>query len=797
MTKNYEKLGAFYLGRRHDTEKGKTLADPVLYDSADLTTHAVIIGMTGSGKTGLGIGLIEEAAIDHIPVIAIDPKGDMGNLLLSFPDLAPSDFQPWVDPRQASESGKTVETFAAAQAALWKKGLASWDQEPERIKRFREAVDMAIYTPGSRAGLPLSILGAFSAPPGEILRDEDLYREQVQATATNLLALLGIDADPLESREHILVASILDHAWSAGRSLDLAALIAAIREPGFQRLGVLDLESFYPEKDRFKLALRLNNLLAAPGFAAWMEGDDLDARKLLYTETGQPRISIVSIAHLGDRERMFVVTLLLRQLISWMRSQPGTGSLRAILYIDELFGFMPPVANPPSKNLLLTLLKQARAYGVGLVLSTQNPVDLDYKGLSNAGTWFIGRLQTEQDQSRVMSGLRQASASEDQGINLRETLAGLGKRIFFLHNVHENQPVVFATRWVMSYLAGPMTRDQIQQITAGADGRRLEAPPVAGQDSGVTPSSDAPLLPPEIQQRFLTPGRQVLGREQISYHPGLLCSVQIHYSNATANLDHQREWCFYLPAEDLTDPVDWDLLDDSVEALENTREVPLQEARFCECPAELLTARNYRGWSTQLKRWVRQERPLRLLRNRKYRLTSQPEEAEDEFIARVRQVAREDRDRKISALRKKFQRRITTLENRLMRAQQAMDREEQQASSQRMDTMISFGTAVLGSLLGRKRISSSAASRMGTAVRKAGRMSKEKGDIERARQTVARVEEELESIRLQAEDEVAALEEDFEERVRDNTEKLIRAKASDVRLEFLGLGWSAGIVPTE
>ena len=357
---DFEKLGAFYLGKREAEGKdagGKDNEELVLYDSKDLNTHAVIIGMTGSGKTGLGIGLLEEAALDHVPVIAIDPKGDLANLLLTFPKLRGEDFKPWVNARAATDQGQTVDEYATAQAALWKKGLKKWGQDGKRIKALKDAADFAVYTPGSNAGLPLSVLQSFDAPDAGLRDDSDLYRERIQATATGILSLLGINADPISSREHILISQILDHAWAAGRNLDIAAMITDIQEPPISRVGVMDLESFYPAKDRFALAMRLNNLLAAPGFASWMQGEPLKAQRLLYTDSGKPRVSVLSIAHLDEDQRMFFVTMLLNDVIAWMRAQQGTSSLRAIIYMDEIFGYMPPTAKPPAKRLFLTLLK--------------------------------------------------------------------------------------------------------------------------------------------------------------------------------------------------------------------------------------------------------------------------------------------------------------------------------------------------------------------------------------------------------------------------------------------------------
>jgi len=461
----YEKLGSFYLGKTVAMDGPGQAPELVLYDSKDLTTHAVIIGMTGSGKTGLGVALLEEALLDKIPVIAIDPKGDITNLALTFPGLQADDLKPWVNPQEALAKGKTVDAYAADEARKWTDGLAQWGQNPERIARLKAAAELTIYTPGSSAGKSVSLLRRFNAPPAVVIDDPDLFSERIETTTSSLMALLDLEADPLSSREHILVANIFSHTWREGQGLDLAGLIQAIQNPPFERVGIMDLDSFYPAKDRFALAMRINNLLAAPGFSAWLEGTPLSIPDLLHTPTGQPRASVFTISHLSDAQRMFFVSMLLNELLGWMRTQSGTTSLRAILYMDEVFGYFPPVSNPPSKTPLLRLLKQARAFGLGVVLATQNPVDLDYRGLSNTGTWLIGRLQTERDQMRVMDGLQGGAlgGKMDAG-RLKPILAGLESRTFLLHNVHEDGPVVFKSRWALSYLRGPLTRDQIKQL---------------------------------------------------------------------------------------------------------------------------------------------------------------------------------------------------------------------------------------------------------------------------------------------------------------------------------------------
>jgi len=657
MKNNYEKLGAFYLGKEYNLATRTLKEDPILYDSKDLNTHAVIIGMTGSGKTGLGIGLLEEALIDNIPIIAIDPKGDLPNLLLGFPNLNPEDFQPWVNAGEALNKGLTVDQFAAKQAETWRKGLAGWGQEPDRIARLKDAADFAVYTPGSHAGLPVSVLRSFSPPPQVLQGDPDLLRERIQTTVTSLLALLGIESDPLTSREHILLSNIFETAWSEDRSLDLAGLIRAIQAPPFKRVGIMDLDSFYPSKDRFALAMRMNNLLASPGFESWLEGESLDIGRMLYTAQGKPRASIFTISHLSDSERMFFVSMLLNEILGWVRTQPGTSSLRAILYMDEIFGFFPPVRNPPSKTPLLTLLKQARAFGLGVVLSTQNPVDLDYKGLANTGTWFIGRLQTERDKARVLEGLEGAAAGS--GFNrsqMDEILAGLGKRVFLLHNVHETEPVIFQTRWVLSYLCGPMTREQIKILMAPRkgpapdDSKAVTVPEAGDQPKAsefVETETGPPILPPGIDTVYLAASGAGHG---VVFYPGIAGRMEVHYFSARHNVDTTKTVALAFQMEDEPIGIDWDNACEFVS--ENLVAKPLSGGDYACLPSAAKTASNYRKWNKDLLRWVRQNRPLLLLRSKKFGLTSRLGESDSDFRLRLAQAVREKRDLEVEKLRK-------------------------------------------------------------------------------------------------------------------------------------------------
>jgi len=794
----YEKLGAFYLGKEYDLASRKRRDGLLLYDSKDLTTHGVIIGMTGSGKTGLGIALLEEALIDNIPIIAIDPKGDLTNLMLNFPQLRAQDLRPWVNEQDALNAGLTPDQFAAQQADLWRKGLGGWGQDPERIARLRAAADFAVYTPGSSAGLPVSVLRSFAPPPAHVGQDMDLLRERIQTTATSLLALLGVEADPITSREHILISNILESVWAEGRALDLAGLIRAIQSPPFERIGVMDLDSFYPAKERFKLAMRLNNLLAAPGFETWLEGDPLNINRMLFTEDGKPRASIFTISHLSDAERMFFVTMLLNEILAWMRTQDGTSSLRAILYMDEIFGYFPPVKNPPSKAPLLTLLKQARAFGLGVVLSTQNPVDLDYKGLSNTGSWFIGRLQTDRDKERVLAGLEGAAAGSgfDRG-RMQEVLAGLGKRVFLLNNVHENAPVTFETRWVLSYLRGPLTREQIKILMADKKSAAAQAAAVSLQPAAApaTGGAGAPTVSPAAEPPVVAPGINVMylaasgAGQGLMYYPAVAGWLDVYYSSIKYKVDVTRKLAVAALLEDGPVAVDWDQAEEIGLSSDDLQTAPLTGANYAGLPSAAGKAKSYNQWNKDLLRWVRQNRPLTLYRSRRFKLTSGPEESRSEFLSRVTQAAREKRDLEVEKLRRKYSSKFNTLQNRLMRAEQAIQREQEQAKSKKMETMVSFGTAILGAFLGRKTVSSRSATRFGTAVKSAGRMRKERLDVARARETATAVKHEMDALDAHLQSDIDSLDAAFDPADEALEEVMVKPQSTNITLEVFGLTW--------
>jgi hypothetical protein len=788
---SYEQLGSFYLGKICDPDTQLTNDNPLLYDAKDLTTHAVCIGMTGSGKTGLCLSLLEEAAIDGIPTIAIDPKGDIANLLLTFPDLQGADFEPWVDEGVAIRAGMTRQQFAAEQARLWSSGLSDWGQDGSRIARFRDSVDIALYTPGSNAGLKLKVLQSFAVPGPELLADPDAFSDKIANSVSALLALLDLDNDPIRSREHILLSSILSHAWQQGRDLTLEGLIAEVQKPAFDRVGVMSLETFFPAAQRGQLAMQINGLLASPGFATWMQGEPLDISRLFWTPQGQPRISILSVAHLSDRERMFFVTCLLNELVAWMRTQPGTGSLRALLYMDEVFGFFPPTANPPSKKPMMTLLKQARAFGLGVTLATQNPVDLDYKGLSNMGTWFIGRLQTERDRERLLEGLAGASGSGFDRQTLSRMLASLGKRVFLMNNVHEDAPVLFKTRWVLSYLRGPLTINQVRVLCkdrkeASAGTAALDSTQTAAEtECGV----EMPLIPDGIPSKFLPAA--VLGQlKRPVYRPALLASARLHYVNATAKIDVWKETTRLAPIvkDRAVDP--WEQSQSLELALLDCDADPTPGFSFEPPPGHVLESKSYTEWKKRLIAYLYRNETLTLWKCQRLKLASKVGESERDFRARLALVARERRDLAIEKLRKRYAPKVARATERIHRAEAKIGKEQEQYRDRKLQTAISVGATVLGALFGRKLTTAGTIGRATTAARGVGRATRERGDVARAKEQLEAEQSKLEMLEEQLEDDIVSLREHHDPELLEITERHIRPRKADISVTRIALAWS-------
>ncbi|MDH4118137.1 MAG: DUF87 domain-containing protein [Acidimicrobiia bacterium] len=703
--------GRFYLGGLIDPASGDRTGEPVLVDSDDLTTHGVIVGMTGSGKTGLGIDLIEEAMASGIPCLVIDPKGDMGNLALNFPDFAPGDFEPWVDPAEAKRDGISTSELATRTADTWKSGLESWSLGPERMRSLSASERVTIYTPGSSAGVGLNVLGSLAAPPGSFDDDPEGHRDEIEGYVSSLLTLAGVESDPVSGREHILLATIIETGWRSGTDMDLARVIGQVLKPPFRKLGVFELDTFFPESDRTDLAMKLNGLAASPAFASWLEGEPLDIDVML-SRGGTPQTAVVYLAHLSDAERQFVVTLVLSKLVAWMRRQSGTSDLRALVYMDEVFGFAPPTAEPPSKKPILTILKQARAFGVGMVLSTQNPVDLDYKAMSNAGTWMIGRLQTERDKARILEGLSSASGGVDVA-RFDQLISGLGKRQFVLHSTGSSSPGVFATRWAMSYLAGPLTRDEIERLGPDRDPAESTTAATPEPDLPDDATSVAPTVAEGIEVVYVdaaAPWREGLDLPGDTLKPGAVATVDLLYDDTAAGVDHREiyEAVIFPLAQTVTADnlyaVDHDDRDFIIEA-------PALPYGLPDNPIDTKTF--WTSLSGALVDHLVRERKVTVFKNAALKLYSRVGESEEEFVVRCRDAAEDAADAEIAKLRDKHKTKIDRIQNQISTAERRVQDLEGDVGARKQQEILSGAGDLLGAILGGRRGStiSKAASR--------------------------------------------------------------------------------------
>ena len=768
-----ENIGQFYLG----TEQLPNDGVPVLYDAADLTTHAVIIGMTGSGKTGLGISILEEAALDNIPVIAIDPKGDLGNLLLNFPERRAEDFLPYADAAALQQSGQSAPEWAAQTAAQWDKGLEESGQHRERQQALANGNPVHLYTPGADHGIPLSLLANLAAPDPLLRADAQTYADYLDASAGALLALINESSDGM-TPAHTFLTHLLKHHWDQGQDLDLAALIRAIANPPFAQIGVLPVAQVFPPKARDKLALGLNTLLASPSFAAWRQGAPLDCQQLFFDHQNRAQTSILNIAHLSDAERMFFVTLLLGNLIGWMRRQSGSTTLRAVLYMDELFGYLPPSANPPSKKPLLTLLKQARAFGLGLVLSTQNPVDLDYKALSNAGTWFIGRLQTAQDRARVADGLTSASNQGLDRAELEKWFDHIDKRRFLLHNIHEKSPCLMRTRFAMSYLAGPLSQEHIRSLTAHA------ARPQTADNSDNGEHSQPPILPNGIARYYLPSAAPA---NPTHYYPFVLAAARLFFSDSKSGARHEQTLLLQCPFNE--DELDWQQAQPSALGLPQLQNAAHQPAHHHPLPASALDAANWKKWEKALATWLRQNQSVAVYYSKTLNQYSEPGESETAFRARLTAAAHEKRDAEMAALRLKYAKRQATLDKQQLSAQSAVAREQAQSSQTLIQTGLAIGGAILGAFGGRKVMSTSNISKAQSAIRSASKVQKERQDIAAAREKENIVQEQIALLEAELTRDLQTLRDSYDPMLLPLEEKRIAIKSSDIDIRFVALGY--------
>ena len=774
MQEIYEKLGLFYLGKDVDKSNMEATEALTLLKNKNFTTHAAIIGMTGSGKTGLGVSIIEEAAIDNIPSIVIDPKGDMGDLCLTDSTFSPKTFEPWVAD-EASAKETDVSEYAVKISTMWKEGIESWGQDTSRVEKFQN-VKKTIYTPGSSAGVSINIMSSLEKPPAEVMEDSDTFTSYLKSTTVSLLSLIGIVADPLDSKEYILLAQIITKAWLADEDITIESLIGKIISPSFKKIGVLPLNDFYGKDERFKLATKFNSLLASPSFSLWLKGDNLDIQNLLYDENGKAKIAIFSIAHLNDDERMFFVTILLNKYIAWMRRQSGTSALKTLLYMDEIFGFFPPTKNPPSKEPMLLLLKQARAFGVGIVLSTQNPVDLDYKGLSNIGTWFIGRLQTTQDIERVIDGLGGKVGSSFNRSEIKNLLANLQKRTFFLKSAHLDDIRLFSTRWVLSYLKGPLKRDEISTLMQEQkEAQNVEVESVdtlvnKSQKFAAIQNIDASIpqyyeLDPSGNNNFLA---------------SVMLKATVHFYNQRKGIDVEKPLILSLPLESSMQNIRWEEAgEEELDFIKLPHKAP-SKAKFQPLPEVILNDKGLKGAIREVKDFLYQEESLELLRCVSLKLESKPEESTSEFKVRVQDLLNDKKEQEIEKLKVRYASKEKILTTRLARAQERVEKESSDSTS----SMIDAGIAVIGALFGRRSTSS-----ISRAFKKGSTILKERGDMSRAEERMAKVSDDIEVLQEELEDKIDVLSDKYNIENCSIENFNIKPRRTDIDIDSCAIVW--------
>ncbi|TMC58713.1 MAG: ATP-binding protein [Chloroflexi bacterium] len=822
-----ERPANFYLGKKYDLERHQLLDEPLLYDARDLTTHGVIVGMTGSGKTGLGITLLEEAALDGIPALIIDPKGDLTNLLLMFPQLRPDDFLPWVE---AGAEGDSPVQAASRLAKEWKNGLAQWGIDGARIQRLRDAADYTIFTPGSEAGQPVNILDALRVPrpAGEpdAQVDAENQTEKIQGIVSAILGLIGIQADPLRSREHILLSHLIEHAWRAGKDMDVAQLILGIQDPPMRKLGVFDLDTFFPPKDRFELAMALNAILAAPSFESWLKGEPFDVGSFLRAADGKARHSIFYIAHLSDAERAFFVALLLQQVRSWLRAQPGTSNLRAVLYFDELFGYLPPYpSNPPTKTPLLFLLKNARAYGLGLVLATQNPIDLDYKALTNAGTWFIGKLQTQYDKDRLLEGLQTVASEAGAALDreqLKEYIGALSPRVFLYHNIHQPPPFGFMSRWAMSYLKGPLTKPQVRRLVWGD--ATASAPPAPAR---ATTSSVMPQLAPTIEQYYLPPQAPagtsqaavahlpapqppllpapakeaaepashpdtVLATVQpvapVTYTPHILGMATVTFDERKSGIRYSQTYARLLAPGENVAALDWANSEDLSLERKDLQHAPLPGARHAELPGGLATAQKMNALQKSFVQFLYRECKLPLRKNATLKIIENPDESERDFRERCALSARAGLEAEQQKIKAKFGKQLDKLAERLQKEQNDLSVEQRELESRKHEelwTNIESLASLIGIHIGR------AYRPISTAVRKRRQTEVSAADIEQSKQTIETLKQQLAQLQQDMNTDLQAARDKWVRALDDVQESSLVPRKSDIQVEAFGIAWKA------
>ncbi|MHA2936787.1 helicase HerA domain-containing protein [Vibrio sp. RC27] len=784
---DYEKLKLFYIGKETTNDDSHI---PLVYKNKDLRTHAAIIGMTGSGKTGLGISLLEEAAIDNIPSIIIDPKGDMGNLLLTFPELKGDDFKPWISEQDATNNGVSLDEQAQNTADMWKNGIEGDFQSAQRIEKLKNSADYTIYTPGSTAGVQISILSSFKCPSKEVLEDNDLLVSVINSTVSSILSLIG-EKNDASSKQSILISSIFMNYYSQGKDLNLEELISLIVTPPFAKVGIFDLETFFAQADRLKLALKLNTIIANPAFKTWIEGESLDISNLLYDENGKAKVSIFSIAHLDDTQRMFFVSLLLNQMVSWMRRQEGTSSLKALLYMDEIFGYFPPSANPPTKQPMLTLLKQARSFGIGIILSTQNPVDIDYKGLSNIGTWFIGRLQTKQDKEKVIDGLSSANEGAIDKSELFDLLSNLEKRSFILKNINQDGIKVFKTRWALSYLKGPISKDDIKTLMAQKKAERVSTQRSATPDTKPSavhkvPSENhnaKPVISNSLEQKYTYLSQS----EHYYLQPYLLLSCDVQFVNSSKGIDKKEHHAYKLYLDESMSDIDYEDRE-IIESIEFEGKQRLGSS-FYGVPTFVQNEREIKSIVKSFSDYLYRNRKMTLYKNRSLKLISKQDESLADFKVRMQDKLNELIDESVEKLQVKYKKLDDSLDKKLDKLNDKLEKEELQARATTTNTLLSIGSSLLGAFFGKSVVNKTNIGKVATSARGASRVIKERNDIKYVEEDIAEITTQISELEDKLKIDIEAINNKYVLENYELEEVIVKPRRSDIFNVKIALLW--------
>ncbi len=777
--------GKFYLGKEENKNGVGYKEDKFLYKADDLTTHAMVFGMTGSGKTGLCLDLIEEAIDEEIPLILIDPKGDLTNLDLIFPDFTPSSFENWVSLTDAQKKGMTKSEYAVQESEKWKNGLAGWDINSEQVNRVKNKADIHIYTPGSSAGEKISILDGFSKPDLSFEDDEEGMIEKIRNSVSALLSLLDIENDPLKSKPHILISNIIEHYWRLNEGISIEELIINIQKPPIKKLGVFDIDQLIDEKERTEISFKINNIIASSGFRYWSSGAPLSAKNLFKVKKkGTTPVNIFYIAHLPDNERMFFVTLLLNEIVYWMRTQPGSGNLKYILYMDEIFGYLPPYPlNPPSKNPLLILLKQARAFGLGVVLATQNPKDVDYKGLTNMGTWFVGKLQAEGDRDRVLEGLEGISDKDGNVIRkeeLEDKINSLKKRSFLIKNIHSDGLRIFQTRWAMSYLVGPLTKNQIKVLVKKGGNKLIEKQEMKIENKPKNKPklhllSYIPQTPIAIESIFDN------SKENGEYYsPNFYINGEIVFDEKNIGLYIRKK--FFVTAKFATS-INWRKADFTEKEIgfENFKLEKINSFKPYDIPLNYSLLRKY---LKDFKNFIFSQLTIKVFVNKELNITSDADESKDTFKLKCRKIVDRMIDKEIESIKEKYLRKIDRLEDKAAQEELRIEKLEMEYKSKKTEEFVSAGESILGFLMGSK-------SRRGlsSAARKRRSTSSAKNRIKLRENKFDQIKDDILSLKEELEDKVADIEDDFFDKADEIEEREIRLEKNDIIISNQNVLW--------